>query len=325
VIRPTASLLAASLAVTFGGCTASTPHQARGGLDSVLEYSPYHRNRHNAVVRVVTSHMLVALTFDDGPSPRTTPALLRILASAGAHATFFVVGSRVERHPELICAEVREGHELADHTYSHRRLPLLSSREIAHELAGTARAIELAGAPPPRWSRPPWGFFDERVGAIAAAQGTPLVGWDVTLERALDGRSIRTGVRALVAQVRPGSIVLAHDGPGARARTVAALPVLLAALRRKGLRATSVGRLLRSAGARAYAGGAETAGGGQRGGRCDGPTFSASQLTSGRAASSCLRTRRSHSVVCSHGASACRRYTARLLSRSRSRRGWSGA
>lgn len=89
------------------------------------------------------------------------------------------------------------------------------------------------------------------MGAIAAAQGRPLIGWDLALEKAIDRRGTRAGVRAIAARVRPGSIVLAHDGRIGRERTVIALPMLLTALRARGFRVVSVGELLRARSTRA--------------------------------------------------------------------------
>lgn len=247
---PRFALFAAAVGLVSAGCGVA-PVSFGAASRAPVEFSPYHHNQHNAVVRVVTARRLVALTFDDGPDPRYTPAVLRSLRRAGAHATFFVIGRAALRHPGVVGAEVRAGHEVGDHTFDHRRLPPLSARRIAWELTASARAIERAGAPVPRFSRPPWGFFDERVGAIAAAQGRPLIGWDLALEKAIDRRGTRAGVRAIAASVRPGSIVLAHDGRIGRERTVVALPMLLTALRARGFRVVSVGELLRARSTRA--------------------------------------------------------------------------
>ena len=193
----------------------------------------------------MTERRLVALTFDDGPSARYTPAILRRLRAAGARATFFMVGESVLREPGIVRAAVRAGHEIGNHTFGHSRLPDLSSAAVAWELRAGARALERAGAPTPRYARPPWGDFDDRVGAIAAAQGSPLIGWDVVLDKALHGGDVVARVGALVARVRPGSIILAHDGRGTRESTLAA-PPLLARLRERGFQLVTVSELLRT-------------------------------------------------------------------------------
>ncbi len=212
--------------------------------------SPSHRGPHNAIVRVVTDRRLVALTFDDGPSARYTPAILRRLRAAGAQATFFMVGKSALREPGIVRAALRDGHEIGNHTFDHPRLPDLASAGIASQWRAGARALERAGAPAPRYARPPWGDFDDRVGAIAAAQGFPLIGWDVVLDKALHGGDVDARVGALVAQVRPGSIILAHDGRGTRDSTLAALPALLGRLRERGFQLVTVSQLMRAVRAR---------------------------------------------------------------------------
>lgn len=243
---PRPAACGAAIALAFGGCAGASGRSAPAGTR--LEFSPAHHNRHNALTRVVTARRLVALTFDDGPDPRYTRPLLRSLKRADAHATFFVLGAAAMRHPGLVRAEVRAGHEVADHTFDHARLAPLSARRIAWELDAGARAIERAGAPAPVLSRPPWGSFDERVGAIALAAHRPLVGWDLALESLISRHGVRAGIRALAAQVRPGSIVLAHDGRIARRSTVLAVRLLLSALRARGFRVVTVSELLRAAG-----------------------------------------------------------------------------
>lgn len=231
------------VALLLTGCASGS-----GAPAPVLERSPFHRGADNAVVRVVTDRRVVALTFDDGPSARYTPRVLRDLAQAGARATFFVVGAAALRAPAIVRATVRAGHEIGDHTFDHARLPSLPGGRVAWELDAGARAIERVGAPPPAYSRPPWGDFDERVAAIAAAQRRPLIGWDLALEKELDGRDVADGVRRLVARVRPGSIILAHDGRGLRDRTLAALPLLLELLRARGFETVTVSQLIGGAG-----------------------------------------------------------------------------
>jgi len=221
---------------------------------SVVERSPFHRGAHNAVVRVVTDRRVVALTFDDGPSARYTPRVLRALARADARATFFVVGAAALQQPAIVRAAVKAGHEIGDHTFHHARLPSLPSPRVAWELDAGARAIERVGGPAPAFSRPPWGDFDERVAAIAAAQRRPLLGWDLALDKELDGRDVADGVRRLVARVRRGSIILAHDGRGPRDRTLAALPLLLELLRARGFETVTISELIDGAGRAARGG-----------------------------------------------------------------------
>lgn len=241
MLRSLAALVA--IVLLLAGCAdASRPSPSLG-----VVVSPSHRGPHNAIVRVVTDRRLVALTFDDGPSARYTPAILRRLRAAEARATFFMAGESALREPEIVRAVLRAGHEIGNHTFDHSRLPDLSSAGIASQWRRGARALERAGAPAPRYARPPWGDFDDRAAAIAAAQGSPLIGWDVVLDKALEGGDVGARVGALVARVRPGSIILAHDGRGNRDSTLAALPTLLARLSERGFQLVTVSQLMRAA------------------------------------------------------------------------------
>jgi peptidoglycan/xylan/chitin deacetylase (PgdA/CDA1 family) len=163
----------------------------------------------------------VALTFDDGPGP-DTPALLAALAARGAPATFFLHGASLRRHGPPPRAYLAAGHELGDHAVHHVALHRRPVRAAAEAVALRA----LAGAPM-RWWRPPYG-------AGGGVPGLVTVGWDV------DPRDwSRPGAEVIAARVlravRPGSIVLLHDGRGDRAQTVAAVPRILDGLAAYGL------------------------------------------------------------------------------------------
>ena len=94
---------------------------------------------------------VAALTFDDGPSPDTTPRILDALRREGVRATFFVLGKHAERHPELVERIVREGHELGNHGYDHRILAFAGPAEVHRQLHRTERILKQAGGPPPAW------------------------------------------------------------------------------------------------------------------------------------------------------------------------------
>jgi chitooligosaccharide deacetylase len=175
-----------------------------------------------------------------------------VLAGAGATATFFVVGRNAQEHPDLVRRIVAEGHEVANHTQNHVWLDDLDEAGVRHEITAATASLRAAGAPQPHVFRPPRGWTSRTVAGAAAALGLCSVFWTDCLEARL-----RLGVAAAAAQVadgaRPGSVLLLHDGgrvrgPNAqqldRTATVEALPRLLANLRRRGLAATSVRRLL---------------------------------------------------------------------------------
>ena len=180
----------------------------------------------------------VALTFDDGPWPGTTRTILGILRRMHVRATFFVVGSRAERAPALVRAMVRDGHAVGNHSWSHpmrpefRRLP---PARLRAELERTNGALARLGVEPALF-RPPGGSVDGRVVATALQLGMRTVLWDVDPEDWAGGKSPAALAAAVLRQVRPGSIVLLHDGGGDGWTTVRALPTIVRGIRRMGLR-----------------------------------------------------------------------------------------
>jgi peptidoglycan/xylan/chitin deacetylase (PgdA/CDA1 family) len=168
-----------------------------------------------------------ALTFDDGPDPRWTPRVLDALATHSATATFFMVGERAKRHPELVARVVAAGHEVGNHTWSHIRLDRVDLRHAADQLHRTHETlVELTGRAPTLF-RPPWGDIDA-VGLLAAAQyGYRVVLWSDLVR----GAHPATDLRKLLNTIRPGAIVLGHDGgPTPNAHLMTAFHTLVARL-----------------------------------------------------------------------------------------------
>ncbi len=203
--------------------------------------------------RVDTSTKVVALTFDDGPDPDYTPSVLETLARFEAKATFFTVGVNAAAYPGLLARELAAGHRIGNHTLDHADLELVTPEEVAAEIDKGEQAIVGAGAPRPDLFRPPMGFTDEVVGVFADAYRYRTIFWGVCVERFVDHAGVRPGIDRLLARVRPGTIVLAHDGGHIEApdrpvvnrdRTMEALPLLLDGIRRKGLQAVDVATLL---------------------------------------------------------------------------------
>ena len=227
--------IGASVALVVGGSVERAQRHARV-------------RRANGVFRVQTGRRMVALTFDDGPDPRWTPEVLDFLHTYHAHATFFLVGRNAEAHPDLVKAEVQARDEIANHTFDHPDLELLSPPAVMREIESGAAAIQRAGAPRPKLFRPPKGFTDEVVGVLANAHRYRTIFWDLTVEHFVDHAGAVEGIQELLEKVRPGSIILAHDGgiPN-RSRTVHALPLLLRGLRARGYRVVSVSQLLANA------------------------------------------------------------------------------
>lgn len=177
---------------------------------------------------------LVALTFDDGPWPVQTEAVLAILADRDVPATFFMLGSCVERMPAATRAVASAGHAIGNHTYWHVRLDDATPAAIEWEIRSTNRAVERVTGTRPRWLRPPCGSLDaEAVGSIASS-GMACALWTVDPQDWRGDKSAEAIADAVVGSVRPGAVVVLHDGGGDRAATIAALPVIIDRLRAAG-------------------------------------------------------------------------------------------
>ncbi|NUT32439.1 MAG: polysaccharide deacetylase family protein, partial [Hamadaea sp.] len=199
------------------------------------------------VWHVPTTAPVVALTFDDGPLPEWTPRVLDTLADLGAPATFFLVGERLREHAGLV-RDRYDGHEIGNHSWSHADLARLDAPaalrqirachdEIARRLGRTARLL-----------RPPWGHLGGSTLVAADALGYDVVLWSQRMREQEHEARPAGIVDSVVAEARPGAILLAHD-VGARRRlvTVDHLAAVVAGLRAKGLRLVTVSQLLAAA------------------------------------------------------------------------------
>ena len=159
------------------------------------------------VSETMTEEKYIALTFDDGPSPETTPVLLDGLKARGVHVSFFVLGAEAEKEPELLRRMQAEGHQIAQHTYSHVRLNTLNDAALTEELQKTNALLQDILGEGDYWIRPPYGLIRQRQYALAPA---PLITWSVDPED-WKLREEKAVSRAVVEQVRSGDIVLLHD------------------------------------------------------------------------------------------------------------------
>jgi len=168
----------------------------------------------------------IALTFDDGPSAEVTPQVLDILARQHVNATFFVVGIHVPGKEALLQREYRQGNEIGNHTWSHPDLSKLSPEDVENQLQMTQHVIADAGVPAPRLLRPPYGSVNQMV---AAHNNLTVVRWNVDPNDWLlkDPAKIDQQV---MAQVRPGAIIIMHD---IYPTTAAALEPLIIALKQQ--------------------------------------------------------------------------------------------
>ncbi len=162
------------------------------------------------VFRTLTDERLVALTYDDGPHPEHTPAVLDRLAAHGARATFFVLADRALRHPDLVRRIVADGHELAVHGIDHRRLTDVPAPVAARRVLRARRTVEDVGGVRVRHFRPPYGAHTPALVGLLRARRLETVIW--TAEgRDWENRTEPDIAAHVRAGIFPGSVVLLHD------------------------------------------------------------------------------------------------------------------
>lgn len=174
----------------------------------------------------------IALTYDDGPNPVSTPALLDLLKERNVKATFFVVGEKVLAHPEVVRRCHAEGHTIGNHSHRHGTWTNLHfGGWMRSELGDCQRAVESAIGEAPRFYRPPFGLMNPHVEPAARAHGMQVVGWSVrSLDTARDDAAQRVTKR-----LTDGAIVLLHDGDLDADRVVATTRTILDAAEQRGL------------------------------------------------------------------------------------------
>jgi peptidoglycan/xylan/chitin deacetylase (PgdA/CDA1 family) len=220
------------------GAGSLTAREARGenaAVNRTLAYTPW--------VRIAgAQHREIALTFDDGPGPYT-PQILAILEREHVPATFFEVGV-LERYFHSSTSEiVADGDVIGDHTEMHAPMSKLPAAVQRAQLLEQASTIERYGARFPRLFRPPYGLWNSKTLALLRRYRMLMVLWTVDTN---DYRrpGVPAIVQAAVEGARPGAIILLHDAGGNRSETVAALPQIIAALRRRHYRLVTVPRLV---------------------------------------------------------------------------------
>ncbi|MEW6523657.1 MAG: polysaccharide deacetylase family protein [Bacillota bacterium] len=199
------------------------------------------------VLRGPGTRRAVAITFDDGPDPVSTPQVLETLGREGVVATFFLVGNRAELYPHLVRDIAARGHEIGNHTFSHPRLDQMTRPEVQAEILQTSRVLEQTARMPVRWFRPPYGRFDETVLDVAHRAGLRTALWSVD-SRDWDGRPASSIQARVAAGIQPGAIILLHCAGGATEdfwQTVVALPSIIAFLKANGYRMVTLTELMR--------------------------------------------------------------------------------
>jgi len=182
----------------------------------------------DAFCRGAPGRMRLALTFDDGPDPRSTPPLLDALRRLGVRATFFCVGERAAANPDLVRRIVRDGHEIGNHSFRHAWWTnFLLGRGLDREVRRTQDAIRAITGVSPRYFRSPMGLTNPHLAGALRKSGVSLAGWDAAAPRDR-ARDPAEAVERILRRIRDGSIILLHDGgadPVALPRLVEALAV----------------------------------------------------------------------------------------------------
>ena len=195
----------------------------------------YH-SRHN-------DRMEIALSFDDGPHPRLTPVILDILAQYGVRATFFMVGENVGYYPSAARAVAEAGHEIGNHTFSHRKFDRMGEDDLRREIFSCEEAISTVSDAPVRFIRPPEGQMSDTMRRVIGALDYRVILWDVDT-RDWAHTPPETIASHILDTVQAGDIILMHDFIGYNSPTPEALRLVIPALLERGFHLVTVGELV---------------------------------------------------------------------------------
>ncbi len=193
--------------------------------------------------RVETDEKVVALTFDDGPKPVITEAILDILAQHQVKASFFMKGQSIERHKALAARVLAEGHELGNHSYSHPRLVMKSPAFIEEEISKTDALLREVGVKGDIHFRAPHGKKLFVLPWVLSRQGRKHILFDVVPDDHAT-QDVDLIVSRVLESTRPGSIIILHDGAQKKPGTVKATGLIIEALKARGYRFVTVSELL---------------------------------------------------------------------------------
>ncbi|WP_107924369.1 polysaccharide deacetylase family protein [Lysinibacillus parviboronicapiens] len=203
----------------------------------------YYEEAGQIVWEVKTQKKIIALTFDDGPHKKYTPEILDLLAKYDAKATFFVVGQNAEKNPEVVLRMYEEGHEIANHTYTH---PLKTNvPNLIKEIKQTHDTIYSISGYSPILFRPVEGQYTDAMIDAIVKEGYKVVMWSWHLDT-LDWKSpgVNQIVDTVLEGVKEGNVVLFHDGGGNREQTVKPMKKILPALEKQGYKFVTIPELL---------------------------------------------------------------------------------
>jgi peptidoglycan-N-acetylglucosamine deacetylase len=200
----------------------------------------------NVVHSVPTKEKVVALTFDDGPHPVYTRQILDILDKYHVKATFFMIGRLMDRYPDIVQEVLKRGHVIANHTYTHpSNIEADTSAQVIRELEECEQVVERMTGKRAYFFRPPRGLIDSQVFSIAQDEGYQTILWTVSADHH-DAPTPELMAERVLKLNKPGGIILAHDGSfPSRWKDVAATPLIIERLQKKGYRFVTIPELLK--------------------------------------------------------------------------------
>ena len=197
------------------------------------------------ITNVDTDDPVIALTFDDGPVPERTSQILKILESENVKATFFVNGSSLKKHPEASRLLLRSGHEIGNHSYSHKRMVLMSYQQVAQELEDTEALIRQYGYQGTLRFRPPFGKKLFMLPLYLSNNNIETIMWDVEPETWSTPRnSVEDRINRGIDGAKSGSIIIMHVMHGDN-KSMQAITPMIRGLKAKGFNFVTVGELLK--------------------------------------------------------------------------------
>ncbi len=199
-------------------------------------YEPIHR--------IDTRKKVVALTFDDGPDAMYTPKILEVLHKNGVPATFFVLGSQVDKYPKVMQWIQKAGHEIGNHGYHHYDLHKLTEQEVYDEIKRTEKSILKTTGILAQYYRPPGGVMTHDVLSAVQSCGYDIIHWSVDPQDWSLARTASVIASSVKKHVTAGDIILFHDGGLNQRQTVTALQELITDLRARGYKFVTVSELL---------------------------------------------------------------------------------
>ncbi len=198
------------------------------------------------ITRVRTSDKVVALTFDDGPDPGKTDAVLQNLSKYHARATFFVMGNKAEAHPALLQKIVNNGHEIGNHSYSHKAFNTMNGSMLRNEISRTNDIIYKITGQKPVLFRPPGGYLSNELIRITEQEKVKIAywSWETDSKDWRNGNSAQHIAGHIGSHIAPGQIIILHDGCQNSMETAQAVDLLLSELHKQGYRFVTMSELI---------------------------------------------------------------------------------